>query len=161
MKMKIMIGVAVLVVIGVAAFVVAGKGEDLDPSQLAALRGTEGYYAKSEPILAAEPYGAGEITVNLKDQWFLKISFDAIYKNGLEWVETPEVSAQELSDKASQIRSRLLIVLSGLESTNFNGAPLEKLLEEIKSHINEIVFPLQRARVEKIVLKNMLTQKQS
>lgn len=161
MKLKLLLGVTVLIVIGVAAFVVAGGGTDVDPEKLAALRGTEGYYAKSEPIPVAAPYGEGEITVNLKDQWFLKISFSAVYKIGLEWIDTPEMAAQALDAKKGQIRSRLLIMLSGLESSNFNGAPLEQLLQEIKGYINDIAFPLQRARVEEIVLTNLLTQKQS
>lgn len=161
MKMKILLLGAVIVVLGVAAFVVAGGGEEVDPEKLAAMRGTEGYYAKSEPVPFPAPYGPAEIMVNLKDQWFLKLSFDIIYKNGLEWLETPEMASTALTDKQGQIRSKLLIMLSGLESSNFNGAPLEQLLQEVRALINETAFPLQRARVEEISLNNIITQKQS
>ena len=48
MKIKIIIGVVVLIIAGVGAFVVAGGEPSASQEQMEKMRGTEGYYAHSE-----------------------------------------------------------------------------------------------------------------
>ncbi|MEZ6195531.1 MAG: flagellar basal body-associated FliL family protein [Planctomycetota bacterium] len=158
MKLKILIGAAVAVVLGVSAFVVAGGGEKVDQAYWDKIRGTEQYYEKSEVLTAPTPYGEKDLMVNLVDKKIVVFSFDIQYRLGGEWMETPELATLALEAKAAEIRSRIIIMFTSRKSTDFSGAGLEGLMLEIISMMNDLAFPKGMARIETMVIKNLVLQ---
>ncbi|MEE9391632.1 MAG: flagellar basal body-associated FliL family protein [Planctomycetota bacterium] len=158
MKMKLIIGVVALAVIGGAAFVVASGGEKMNEDQLDAMRGTDPYYVDSELITVIAPYGGGEILTNIQESKIVKLGFEIQYRVGIRWQEDPMPAADALAKVASQLKSQLLITLSGREPATFKGAGLSMLRQEILDMINELAFPLQEARVEAVNLTTIFVQ---
>lgn len=159
MKIKILIGVAILAVASLAAFVVSGDGTKVGQEQMETMRGTEAYYSGATPMIKAEPYGEGDIIVNLDDPTkILTMKFDVSYRVGMEWRDDPQQAETAFADRASEIRSRLIILLRGKTPDQIQGANVVLLQEEILQLIDEVAFPKRRARVDKVLIKNLLIQ---
>lgn len=158
MKIKIIIGVAVLVVAGVAAFVVAGGEPSASQEQMEKMRGTEGYYAHSEEQVQIDPYGEMELMTNLMDNKMLKLKFDVKYRIGMEWGDDFEPAQLAFTNGVSEIRNELLTRIPGKESKDFKGTDLLIFKQELVDIINDIVFPKQMGRVSKVLIKELLIQ---
>ncbi len=160
MKIKIIIGVVVVAIIAVAAFVVAGDGTSANAAELEKMRGTEGYYADGEMMVAVDPMGVPNLIANCADApRIAKIAFDIQYKLGKEWLKTPEMATQALSKHAVEIRSAMILLIASKKSTEIiTGGNAVTFLEEVRRMINEIVFPKQMARVERVLIKELIVQ---
>ena len=158
MKLKIIIGVAVLAIISVAAFVVAGGEPSASQEQMEKMRGTEGYYANSTEEVLVDPYGEGEIMTNLMDDKMLKLKFDLKYKIGMEWGDDFGPAQEAFLTAQSEIRSELLTRIRGKEAKDMKGADLLIFKQELIDIVNDIVFPKQMGRVSKILIKDLIIQ---
>ena len=155
---KIIIAVAVIVIAGVAAFVVVGGEPSINEEQMEKMRGTEAYYIHSEEFVLENPYGEGEIMTNLMDGGVVKLKFDVKYKIGLEWGEDPALAIEAFTAAAKEIRSELFLRVRGKDATNMKGPELLILKQEIIDLINDIVFPKQMGRVTNILVTDMFVQ---
>ena len=155
---KILIGVAFLAILGGAAFVVASDGTKVNQAEMEKMRGTDAYYLESDELDLAAPYGEEELLIALQDKVFIKIAFSLKYKLGMEWMETPEMATEAFAKKALEIRSSLILDLSGRTSEDLKGAKLLLFQEHLIDLINEIVFPKKMARVEKVLFQHVLVQ---
>ena len=160
MKIKLILGVAVIGIISVAAFVVAGDGTKMNAAEMEKMRGTDGYYADSEMMTQIDPMGVPHVLASCADPGkIVKLAFEVQYKLGKEWAETPELAATAFGEHAVEIRSALILMIAGkTENEMIRGGSAIKFLEEIRSMMNEVVFPKQMARVEKVLIKEMLVQ---
>ena len=88
----------------------------------------------------------------------VKIGFSLKYRLGMEWLETPEEATNAFSTKQAEIRSALILDISGRTSDDLKGAKLMLFQEHLVDVINEIVFPKKMARVEKVLFQYVLPQ---
>lgn len=158
MKIKIIIGVVVLIIAGVGAFVVAGGEPSASQEQMEKMRGTEGYYAHSEEQVIVDPYGEMEIMTNLMDNKMLKLKFDVKYRVGMEWGDDFAPAQEAFANNISEIRNELLTRIRGKETKDLKGADLLIFKQELVDIINDIVFPKQRGRVSKVLIKDLIIQ---
>ena len=158
MKIKILIGVVLLVVIGVAAFVVAGGEPSATEEQMEKMRGTEGYYAHSKEEVRPDPYGESEIMTNLMDDKMLRLKFDVKFKIGMEWGDDFAPATKAFDDAATEIRSELLTRIRGKEEKDLKGAELLIFRQDIIDLINDIVFPKRKGIVTKVLIKDIIIQ---
>jgi len=160
MKIKIIIALATIAAISVGAFVVAGGGTKLNAAELEKMRGSDGYYADGDMMTLPDPMGVPHVLASCADAGkIVKVAFDLQYKVGKEWVDTPEMAATAFTDHAVEVRSALILMIaSKREDEMIRGGAGVRFLEEIRSMMNEIVFPKQMARIEKVLVKEMLVQ---
>lgn len=155
---KILIPVAALAILGGAAFVVASDGTKVNQAEMEKMRGTDAYYIEGEEMDMLTPYGEDELLIALQDGVFIKIAFTLKYRLGMEWQETPEMATEAFTKKAPEIRSTLILDMSGRSSEDLKGAKLLLFQEQLIDMINEIVFPKKMARVEKVLFQSVLVQ---
>ncbi|MCB9834135.1 MAG: hypothetical protein H6807_16860 [Planctomycetes bacterium] len=158
MKIKIIIGVAVLVVLGVAAFVVTGDGKSATEEQMDRMRGTDAYYAHSVEMVKEDPYGGGEIMTNLMDNKMLKLRFDVKYQIGLDWGDDFGPAQAAFDAAAADIKSELFTRLRAKRSVDLVGLELRVFKEEMIEMIDGIVFPKRYGRVTKFLIKDLIIQ---
>lgn len=158
MKVKIIIGIATLAILGVGAFVVSGDGVKVNEEEMKRMRGTDGYYAHSEEYQLPSPYGEKELMVNLTDKGIVKIAFDLVYKVGLEWGEDNDEAMAAFMKNEGKIRSALIILFSNKRQDQFSGSEMLILQGEIRETINDIVFPSRMGRVEAVLFKDLVIQ---
>lgn len=155
---KILIAVAFLAVLGGAAFVVASDGTKVNQAEMEKMRGTDAYYLEGEELDMPAPYGEDELIIALQDGVFIKIAFSLKYRLGMEWIDSPDEAAMAFTTKAPEIRSALILDLSGRTSEDLKGAKLLLFQEHLIELINETVFPKKMARVEKLLFQHVLVQ---
>ncbi len=158
MKPKIIIGVAVVAIVAVAAFVVAGGEPSATQEQMVMMRGTEAYYAHSEEETIVDPYGEQEIMTNLMDDKMIKFKFDVKYRIGMEWGDDFGPAQEAFTKAQSEIRSELMTRIRGKEAKDLKGAELIIFKQELIDLINDIVFPKQMGKVTKILIKDLVIQ---
>ena len=162
MKKKLLILVAVVAIVGVAAFVVAGKeGKKVNPAELERIRGTDSYYSESDLITKVDPMGIPpDLVANCADApKLVKLAFDVQYKIGQEWTDTPEMAGDAFTKHATEIRSAMILMIGSKKSNEMiGGSNSIVFMEEIRKAINEIVFPTKMARVEKVLVKSFIVQ---
>ncbi len=158
MKIKIIIGVVVVLIAGVGAFVVAGGEPTATQEQMENMRGTEGYYAHSKEEVIPIPYGEKEIMTNLMDNKILKFSFDLKYRIGMEWGEDFGPATEAFAAAQQEIRDELLTRIRGKEAKDLKGTDLLIFKQELIDVINDIVFPKQMGRVSKLLITDLIIQ---
>ncbi len=159
MKIKIIIGVTVLAVLGMAAFVITGDEKSATDAQLEKLRGTDSYYMHSEEMVQPDPYGEGtEIMTNLMDNKMLKLKFDVKYQIGLDWGEDYTAARAAFAKSAQDIRSELITRLRAKKESDLMGLELRAFKEEVIEMVDSLVFPKRYGRVTKILIKELIIQ---
>ena len=161
MKIKIIIGVAVLAILGVSAFVVTKDGQSATEEQMNKLRGTDTYYMHSEELVMPDPYAVEEgegIMTNLMDKKMVKLKFDVKYQLGLDWGEDPTAAMAAFAAGAADIRSDLITRLRAKKETDLVGLELRVFKEELITMIDDIVFPKRYGRVTKVLIKELIIQ---
>ena len=159
MKLKIIIaGVAVLVVLGVAAFVMSGDGISASQEQMEKMRGTELYYAHSKTEVIPDPYGEEVLMTNLTDSKVLRMKFDVQYQIGQEWGDDFSMAQAAFTEKMTAIRSSLIMHMRAKKSEDLVGAGMMIFKQEIIDSLNDVVFPKMMGRVTDILVKDFIIQ---
>ena len=158
MKIKIIIGVVILALVSVGAFVVVGGEPSASQEQMEKMRGTEGYYVHSDEETIIDPYGEGEIMTNLMDDKMLRMKFDVRYRIGMEWGDDFSVAQEAFTAATKEIKSEVLTRVRGKESKNMKGADFLIFKQELIDVINDIVFPKMRGQVTKILITEFVIQ---
>lgn len=154
-KMMIFGGSALALV--AASLILVTAGIPSGAASSAHLRGTDAYYANSEPA-TAEAVG-GQLLTNLSDNTIAKIQFNAEYRIGLEWAdESPEAAATAFTKSTAKVRSALIVMMGSKTSKDLRGSNLLVFKEEVVQMLNRVVFPESMARVDDIVFETLLVQ---
>lgn len=152
-KLILIGGGGLVVVVGAAFFIVGSAGVPKAEPNYDAIRGTEAYYSGAEEFV-----DLAEFMGNLKGsqtQRFVKLALTVVFRTSPESADAASVF---VSQKAA-IMDRLHLIFNGKSLEDIDGAERKELIkEEIKGHLQLLLFPDKKARIERVLYREFFVQ---